>query len=328
MIGIAADDYRGRFEARTYEAADGAKLLYRLLQPKDYDPQTKYPLVLFLHGAGERGDDNVRQLVHGMNDFASDALRAKYPCFVVAPQCPKEQKWVDVNWSASTHDMPAQAAGPLRLVPGLDETFLVMNGDLLTTLDYGALVRFHREHGAVATIATHPRSVRIDYGVVEPAADGTLAGYVEKPEYHYRVSMGINVLEPRALDHIRPGETLGMPDLMLRLREAGHRVMTCELPCLWLDIGRMDDYEAALETFRARRAEFGNFFCRSGGTMHTDSTQQGDMAILHASLLHLSQQGRHQQVVWAGAGDIGEHDAYSVTWVGQLCEPRRAQRVG
>lgn len=129
MIGLAADDYRGRFEARAYEAADGAKLLFRLLQPQDYDPQTKYPLVLFLHGAGERGDDNIKQLIHGMNDFASDEIRAKYPCFVVAPQCPKEQKWVEVNWSASSHDMPAQPAGPLRLtmeaIAGLEKEFSI-----------------------------------------------------------------------------------------------------------------------------------------------------------------------------------------------------------
>jgi len=112
---LAADDYRGRYEACQHVDADGAKLLYRLLKPTQYDSQVKYPLVLFLHGAGERGDDNIRQLVHGMNDFASDETMAKYPCFVVAPQCPKEQKWVDVNWSATGHAMPARAADPLRL---------------------------------------------------------------------------------------------------------------------------------------------------------------------------------------------------------------------
>lgn len=120
MIGLAADDYRGRYAAREYVeagdgAAGGAKLLYRLLTPHAYDPQLKYPLVLFLHGAGERGDDNVRQLVHGMNEFASDENRAKYPCFVMAPQCPREQKWVEVDWSARGHAMPAEAAEPLRL---------------------------------------------------------------------------------------------------------------------------------------------------------------------------------------------------------------------
>jgi NDP-sugar pyrophosphorylase family protein len=147
-------------------------------------------------------------------------------------------------------------AGPLRLIEGLDDTFLVMNGDVLTTLDYRALVGHHRRHGAAATIATHRRSVQVDYGVVEAGRDGRLERYIEKPEIHYTVSMGVNVLEPRALRVIGDGESLGMPDLMLRLRQAGETVLTFEQPCLWLDIGRVDDYERALETFQSRRAEF------------------------------------------------------------------------
>ncbi len=156
----------------------------------------------------------------------------------------------------SREDGALSTAGPLRLVPDLDQTFLVMNGDILTTLDYTALIRFHRERGAAATIATHARSVRIDFGVVETGSDGALLRYIEKPEIHYRVSMGVNVLEPVALELIRPGEALGMPDLMLRLREAGHRVLTYEEPCEWLDIGRLEDYEAALQAFESHRAEF------------------------------------------------------------------------
>jgi NDP-sugar pyrophosphorylase family protein len=147
-------------------------------------------------------------------------------------------------------------AGPLRLVPGLDDTFLVMNGDVLTTLDYGALIRHHRERGAMATIAAYPRSVRIDFGVVETGTAGELLRYIEKPEIHYQVSMGVNVLEPAALDYIQPGEVLGMPDLMLRLRDAGQRVLTYTESCVWLDIGRMEDYEMALQAFESRRAEF------------------------------------------------------------------------
>lgn len=195
----------------------------------------------------------LRQLARA--GFAEVTLAVSYLAEMIQAYCGDGSRFgLRLRYSRETEAL--STAGPLRLVPGLDGTFLVMNGDLLTTLDYAALVRAHRESGAVATIAIHRRSVRIDYGVVEPAADGTLARYVEKPEYHYRVSMGVNVLEPRALEHIRPGEALGMPDLMLRLRDAGLRVMTCELPCLWLDIGRMDDYETALETFRTRRAEF------------------------------------------------------------------------
>jgi NDP-sugar pyrophosphorylase family protein len=161
---------------------------------------------------------------------------------------------LDIRYSRETRAL--STAGPLKLVPDLDETFLVMNGDVLTTLDYAAMVRYHRAQGAAATLAMHRRSVRIDYGVVEIGADGMLQRYIEKPEYHYAVSMGVNVLEPRALAHIGEGEALGMPDLMLRLKAAGEKVLAYEEPCLWLDIGRMDDYEQALEVFESRRAEF------------------------------------------------------------------------
>ncbi|MCB9921209.1 MAG: prolyl oligopeptidase family serine peptidase [Planctomycetaceae bacterium] len=103
-----------RFETRVFETDHGS-LPYRLLRPKDYDPQHSYPLVIFYHGAGERGDDNVKQLVHGMNDFASDDVMAKYRCFVIAPQCPSGKQWVDVPWSADAHKMPEEPALPMRL---------------------------------------------------------------------------------------------------------------------------------------------------------------------------------------------------------------------
>jgi NDP-sugar pyrophosphorylase family protein len=161
---------------------------------------------------------------------------------------------LDIRYSRETKAL--STAGPLKLVPDLEGTFLVMNGDILTTLDYAALVAHHRSQGAAATLAMHRRSVKIDYGVVEARADGLLERYIEKPEYHYTVSMGVNVLEARALEHIADGEALGMPDLLLRLKAAGEKVVAYEAPCLGLDIGRVDDYESALETFRARRAEF------------------------------------------------------------------------
>jgi predicted peptidase len=97
----SAADNRDRFEARTFEAGS-FKLPYRLLKPKDYDAAKKYPLVIFLHGAGERGSDNEKQLVHGMNDFASDEVMAKYPAFVIAPQCPAGETWGGINRLART----------------------------------------------------------------------------------------------------------------------------------------------------------------------------------------------------------------------------------
>jgi len=104
------------FEARTFQRDGGAALPYRLLKPLDYDPQQKYPLVLFLHGAGERGDDNALQLVHGARNFADPALRRRHPAFVMFPQCPGEKKWVEVPWDAKAHTMPKDPGETMHLV--------------------------------------------------------------------------------------------------------------------------------------------------------------------------------------------------------------------
>ena len=134
---------------------------------------------------------------------------------------------------------------------GLDETFLVMNGDLLTDLDFDALVSFHRRRGAALTIAAHRRQVKIDLGVLECGDDYRLTGYSEKPEYRYDVSMGIYVYEPSVLKYIPPRTYLDFPDLVLKLIAAGEKVCAMPCDCLWLDIGRPDDYARAQEIYAA-----------------------------------------------------------------------------
>ena len=106
-------------EKKTYADADGKKLPYRLLQPMTVDPKLRYPLVVFLHGAGERGDDNEKQLVHGVPEFLKPENRKDYPCFLIAPQCPENQKWVDVDWGAETNVQPEKPSESMRLVLGL-----------------------------------------------------------------------------------------------------------------------------------------------------------------------------------------------------------------
>src|SRR5258708_1365606 len=86
-------------EAVVYKDKDGKTIPYRLMKPEGYDPSKKSPLVVFLHGAGERGTDNEKQMIHGVPQFASKENREKYPCFLIAPQCPANVKWVDVDWS-------------------------------------------------------------------------------------------------------------------------------------------------------------------------------------------------------------------------------------
>jgi NDP-mannose synthase len=152
---------------------------------------------------------------------------------------------------------PLGTAGGLVLLDRPKEPVLVINGDILTTLDYGQMYNFHRERGARATIASYPREVRIDFGVLEFTADPhVLAGYREKPEYSFQVSMGVYILDPTAWDYLAPGQPLAMPELLETMRGAGHAVHCFRQPCYWLDIGRHDDYATANEIFESRRAAF------------------------------------------------------------------------
>ena len=160
---------------------------------------------------------------------------------------------MELHWH--WEDEPLGTAGALRGIPDLDGTFIVMNGDVLTTLDYGGLVARHHESGAALTIATYAKRVSIDLGVID-SADGYVTDYREKPKLDYDVSMGIYVYEPRVLQHIKAGEYLDFPDLVLRLLAAGERVMSYEADCLWLDIGRPDDYAQAQRLFEGDRERF------------------------------------------------------------------------
>lgn len=145
-------------------------------------------------------------------------------------------------------DEPTGTAGSLVLIPDLVDTFLVMNGDLLTDLDFNQLIDHHREHGAWLTIATHERRVKMEYGVIE--LDGNrVVGYLEKPETTHHVSMGIYVYEPSVLDLIPRGTYFDFPTLVLKLLEEGKPVSAYVTDCMWLDIGRPDDYARAQQLF-------------------------------------------------------------------------------
>jgi NDP-sugar pyrophosphorylase family protein len=151
---------------------------------------------------------------------------------------------------------PLGTVGALRLLDGIDEDFLVMNGDVLTDLPYGSFLDEHRSSGAAASIAAHRREVQISLGVLQfgdPEDDARLTGYIEKPTYDYEVSMGVYAFAPRALERIEPNERLDFPDLVLRLLDAGEVVRASRNEGYWLDIGRHDDYETAMEEFERMR---------------------------------------------------------------------------
>jgi NDP-mannose synthase len=151
---------------------------------------------------------------------------------------------------------PLGTVGPLATIGDLDEPFLVMNGDVLTDLDYRRLLEDHIASGAAVTIATTTRHIQITLGVIEcrDVRDlDRLTGFVEKPQMTYDVSMGIYCFSPRVLHAIEPGAHLDLPELVLRLVDEGELVRAWRSDAYWVDLGRREDYERAISEFDATR---------------------------------------------------------------------------
>jgi NDP-sugar pyrophosphorylase family protein len=169
------------------------------------------------------------------------------------------QHGVDIRYHEETQ--PLGTAGPLADIDDLDETFLMMNGDVLTSLDYSQLFEAHKASGNMITIATHRRVVRTEYGVLH--LDGKqhstqrVIGYEEKPEIPYIVSMGIYVVESAVLEYIERDEPLQLPDLVLKLIDDGQEVGSYLYEGFWLDIGRHEDYERAIAEYESLKPLLG-----------------------------------------------------------------------
>ena len=144
---------------------------------------------------------------------------------------------------------PLGTAGSLQLVDDLvGDTFIVSNGDILTDIDYGDLLRFHDEKRAMLTVASFVKKGQLDLGVIV-CEDDVIVDYLEKPAYEHRVSMGIYVFSASALSYIKPDERVDFNDLLLRLVNAKERVVAYPFAGTWFDIGKPDDYAKAQEVF-------------------------------------------------------------------------------
>jgi NDP-sugar pyrophosphorylase family protein len=154
-------------------------------------------------------------------------------------------------------ETPLGTAGVLASLNDLPDPCLVMNGDVLTTIDIRAMTAQHRERKAAMTVATQRRSVGIDYGVLNIRADSAIIGYDEKPTLQYVVSAGVNLVSSSARKFLRRGERCDIPTLVSRLIDAGELVLAYESDAYWRDIGRPSDYERANEEFPGIQSEFG-----------------------------------------------------------------------
>jgi len=222
----------------------GTRLLpYTTILPKPLMPIGDIPILEVLLRQMKRA--GINHVVLTVGHLAS-LLRAYFG----------DGKQWDLDITYSQEQIPLGTAGPIALVKDLDKTFLVTNGDVLTTLDIRKLVAFHKKKGAIATIAAHRRQVRIDLGVIQSDGDDRVSGYIEKPTTEYTVSMGVYVFEPRVLEYIPVGRYLDFPSLILKLIASGETVSSYTFDGYWMDLGRPDDYVQANQDFNNMKTQF------------------------------------------------------------------------
>lgn len=159
-----------------------------------------------------------------------------------------EKFGVDISYSRE--DAPLGTAGPLNLVRDqFTDTFLVMNGDILTDIDFHELVNYHNQEKSAATIALSKRTVDIDFGVVTLNNENQFSEWKEKPVIEYLVSTGIYIFEPEALSVLPAEGFFNLPDMIIKLAENNKKVTGYIHHGYWLDIGRASDYAKACEDY-------------------------------------------------------------------------------
>ena len=213
---------------------------YTVVLPKPLMPLGEYPILEVI----------IRQLAsHGFREIT---VAVNHQANIIKAFCGDGERWgVRIRYSMETQ--PLSTIAPLRLIDGLPEDFLLLNGDVLTDLNLTRLYEGHVSENRLFTIASAVRTQRIDYGVLHVDSCNRLVGFDEKPERTYLVSMGVYVVN-RAVLQLVPSDTrFGFDDLMIELLRRGERVHVERHAGYWLDIGRPDDYMQAIDEFEQRR---------------------------------------------------------------------------
>jgi NDP-mannose synthase len=216
---------------------------YTLVFPKPLMPVGEYPILEVV----------IRQLVqHG---FAHITIAVNHQAELIKAFFGDGSKW-HVLIDYSLEDQPLGTMGPLRLIEDLPAHFLLMNGDILTDLDYSTFYDRHSDENRLFTISSHQRTHIVDYGVLETSDDGQLQGFHEKPTNKFEVSMGIYMLSRDVLSYLPEGAPYGFDELMRELLRAKKSVKVEAFDGYWLDIGRADDYIRAIEEFDRLKDRF------------------------------------------------------------------------
>lgn len=150
---------------------------------------------------------------------------------------------------------PLGTIAPLKLFHDLEPTILVMNADLLTNMNFRAFLEFHRRNKCAATIGVYEKKVQSSLGVIEVDGDCRLKHYTEKPEFRYKVNMGIYAFESRVVSYLDGQKRVDFPDFIAALQKAREEVRCYHFKGYWLDIGQHCDYAQAVREFKKIRGE-------------------------------------------------------------------------
>jgi NDP-sugar pyrophosphorylase family protein len=213
---------------------------YTVVLPKPLMPVGEYPILEVI----------VRQLVaHG---FSTITLAVNHQANLIKAFFGDGGKW-SARIDYSLEDRPLSTIAPLCLIDDLPDDFLLMNGDVLTDLDFASLFQEHLDSGNPFTVAASKRLHTIDYGVLQVNESNHLTAFSEKPSVEYLVSMGVYVVRKSILSLVPPGQPYGFDNLMHDLLLRGLMVTVKPYDGYWLDIGRPDDYIKAIDEFDRRR---------------------------------------------------------------------------
>ena len=216
---------------------------YTTILPKPLVPVGNYPVMEII----------VRQLkFYGITDiFVSTGHLAELieAYFGNGSKYGVKIKYIRENRALST-------AGPVGIIKGLENNFLLMNGDVLTNLNFRDLYDFHVKSKTAMTIATVKREILSDFGVLKINSDSDLISYAEKPKRFDYVSIGINVLNKRCIKYIPKCESIGMPDLVNKMLLQKEKIRCYRSESYWLDIGRIEDFQKAQEEIEKNEQKF------------------------------------------------------------------------
>ncbi len=216
---------------------------YTVVLPKPLMPIGDYPIVEVI----------IRQLIqHG---FTHITMAVNHQAEIIQAFFGNGDKW-GIKIDYSLEDKPLSTMAPLKLIKDLPEDFLVMNGDILTDLNFGDFYDNHIANKNIFTISSYQREVKSEFGVLDVDDTDTLTGFREKPVLIYDVSMGIYMVSKEAVEYIPENIFYGFDHLMLDLIKDEKKAKVKKFKGYWLDIGRPDDYEVAIDMFRNSPAQF------------------------------------------------------------------------